>query len=192
MPVVTGLIGFVVFAVSAGVLLAQEFTQGFETPSGATRADDRWALWYLDVLPIVLVSAGLGLSFAGVGVIGTRVLCFAAGIVFLWCGVAIRQWSHITLGQFHDGLVTVHERHEIVESGPYRFVRHPMYAGSALAFLGIGLALGTWPGLVICFVGTLPAMIRRIGVEERALRAAIGAPYEQFCEGRARMLPGVW
>lgn len=67
-----------------------------------------------------------------------------------------------------------------------------MYAGSAVAFLGVGLALGTWPGLVLVFIGTLPAMVRRISVEERVLAQALGSEYASYAADRARMLPGVW
>ena len=67
-----------------------------------------------------------------------------------------------------------------------------MYAGSAVAFVGVGLALGTWPGLVLVFIGTLPAMVRRISIEEYALEHSLGEEYAAYAADRARMLPGVW
>ena len=97
-----------------------------------------------------------------------------------------------SLGRFHQGVVTIHDEHEVIEHGPYRWVRHPMYASSAIALLGVGLALGTYPGLVITSLGTLPAMLRRINVEERALESALGQRYTSFASTRRRLIPGIW
>ena len=60
------------------------------------------------------------------------------------------------------------------------------------AFLGVGLALGTWPGLLLVSFGTLAAMVRRISVEERALTQPLGEEYASYAADRARMLPGIW
>ena len=58
--------------------------------------------------------------------------------------------------------------------------------------LGIGLALGTVPAFTVAFVGTLPAMIRRIQVEERVLHGALGERYTAYAEARSRLVPGLW
>ncbi len=192
MPYVTTLTGFVVFITCMSIFAAQEFTQGFGTPEAASMRDDRWALLYLDVLPVALVTAALAISFTGWGAWGASEAVFFLGIAVLCLGVVVRQWSHRTLGRFHQALVTIQSDHQVITNGPYRLVRHPMYAGSAIAFLGVGLALGTWPGLGLVFVGTLPAMVRRIRVEEDALHNSLGAEYRNYANGRARLLPGVW
>jgi len=192
MPYVTTLTGFVVFIGGMAIFAAQEFTQGFGTPESSSIRDDQWALLYLDVLPVALVSAALALSFTGWGAWKASEAVFFLGVAVLCLGVGIRQWSHRTLGRFHQALVTIQADHEVITSGPYPIVRHPMYAGSAVAFLGVGLALGTWPGLGLVFVGTLPAMVRRIRVEENALHDALGARYRDYASGRARLLPGLW
>lgn len=192
MPFVTTVTGFVVFIAAVAIFVAQEFTQGFGTPEASTIRDDRWALLYLDVLPVALVTAAFAVSFIGWGAWGMSEVVFFIGVTVLCLGVAIRQWSHHTLGRFHQAVVTIQSDHEVVVSGPYRVVRHPMYSGSVVAFLGVGLALGTWPGLGLVFVGTLPAMVRRIRVEEDALHYSLGDRYRDYASGRARLLPGVW
>ncbi|MCX6520274.1 MAG: isoprenylcysteine carboxylmethyltransferase family protein [Actinobacteria bacterium] len=192
MPFVATWPGFAVFSVVMLVFVVQEFSQGFGTPNDSTRSDDRWALIYLDALPVVLVTISLSLSLIGWLSLPMPRVVFAAGIVILVLGVAVRQWSHVSLGRFHQGVVTIHDEHQVVEDGPYRWVRHPMYAGSAVAFLGVGLSLGTYPGLVLTFVGTLPAMLRRIRVEERALEFALGERYTTFARDRRRLVPGIW
>ena len=184
--------GAAVFTAVMLVFLAQEFTQGFGTPDGSSVRDDRWAMVYLEVVPVLLVGIACLLCLLGIGEWTFSRVVFAVGIAVLLTGLALRQWSHRALGKFHQALVTIQEDHDLVTSGPYRIVRHPMYAGSAVAFLGVGLALGTWPGLMVVFLGTLPALVRRIGVEERALEQALGEAHAFYAADRARMLPGVW
>jgi protein-S-isoprenylcysteine O-methyltransferase Ste14 len=192
MPYVTTVSGLLVFIAAMAIFVAQEFTQGFGTPEASTSRDDRWALLYLDVVPVALVTVAFAVSFTGWGAWGMSEVVFFIGVSVLCIGVAIRQWSHHTLGRFHQAVVTIQRDHEVVATGPYRVVRHPMYAGSAVAFLGVGLALGTWPGLGLVVVGTLPAMVWRIRVEEEALHDSLGARYRDYARGRARLLPGVW
>ena len=192
MPYVTTSAGLAVFAVIMSIFVVQEFTQGFGTPEGSSIRDDRWVLLYLDVLPVALVSIASLISLAGWGTWPASRTVYAVGVLVLCVGVAVRQWSHRTLGRFHQAVVTIQHDHEVIATGPYRLVRHPMYAGSAVAFLGVGLALGTWPGLALTFAGTLPAMLRRIRVEECALQDTLGDRYRDYASGRARLVPGVW
>lgn len=192
MPVASTVLGFVIYSTAMIVFVGQEFSQGFGGQQAAETRDDRWALVYLDGVPVVLVSIAIGFTFAGIVPLPTSPGLFASGIVVLLVGVAIRQWSHVTLGRFHRGVVTVHDDHELITSGPYRWVRHPMYAGSAVAFVGVGLSLGTWPGLLLTFFGTLPGMLRRIIVEERVLEDAMSQRYIAYAETRKRLIPGVW
>jgi len=79
----------------------------------------------------------------------------------------------------------------VVTTGPYRHVRHPMYAGAILYFLGTPLLLGSWYGLAIA-----PLMIVllafRIPIEERALREKLDG-YEDYARRvRYRLIPGIW
>ena len=192
MPFATTTLGLVVFVVAMGLFVLQEFTQGFGTPAGGSVIDDRWAMIYLEALPVLLVTASIATSLAGWGSWPASRSIFFIGIAILAIGVAIREWSHRTLGRFHQALVTIQHDHDLVTSGPYRHVRHPMYAGSAIAFLGVALALGTWPGLILSFLGTLPAIFRRIHVEERAMAASLGGRYDDYADTRARLVPRVW
>jgi protein-S-isoprenylcysteine O-methyltransferase Ste14 len=81
--------------------------------------------------------------------------------------------------------------HQVVRTGPYALVRHPMYSGAILFFLGVSLLLGSWWGVAITpiFIG-LFAM--RIVIEERTLVAGLPGYRYYAAEVRYRLLPGIW
>ncbi len=116
----------------------------------------------------------------------------ALGACIAWLGIGMRVWAVWSLGRFFRREVTIFADQTVVQTGPYRWVRHPAYAGDLLIAFGLGLAWGTWVGaavaLAIAFAGHVP----RIRVEEAALRGALGESYESYARGRARLVPGVW
>ena len=117
---------------------------------------------------------------------------FGVGLGILAVGAGLRVWAVVTLGRFFRREVTIEKGQTVVESGPYRFVRHPAYLGDLLIVFGIGLAWGSWVGGAAAFVITLAGHLPRIRVEEALLREALGEPYERYASRHARLLPGVW
>jgi len=113
-----------------------------------------------------------------------------SGLAVFACGVTLRLVAIRTLGKFYSHRVRVMGDHQVVQTGPYRWVRHPAYTGMLVAHVGVVLfffnpyALG-----VLCFV-LLPAMVVRISIEERALFELRG--YPQYAEHKHRLLPLVW
>jgi protein-S-isoprenylcysteine O-methyltransferase len=89
----------------------------------------------------------------------SRTLLIAHGAGASWfailaavAGLGITLWARIALGRNWSGSITHKEGHELVESGPYRFVRHPIYTGMLLMVIGTASARGTWDaaaGLVL-------------------------------------------
>jgi protein-S-isoprenylcysteine O-methyltransferase Ste14 len=78
-----------------------------------------------------------------------------------------------------------------ITDGPYRIVRHPMYAGALLMFVGTPLLLGSWWGLLFVPLGGAGIGIRAVG-EERMLRRELPGYEEYTRHVRFRMIPGVW
>jgi protein-S-isoprenylcysteine O-methyltransferase Ste14 len=74
-----------------------------------------------------------------------------AASVLCFIGLAFALWARVTLGRNWSGVVTLKEGHELIEHGPYRFVRHPIYTGILTMFFATALALGYLRG----FMGTL-------------------------------------
>jgi protein-S-isoprenylcysteine O-methyltransferase Ste14 len=115
-----------------------------------------------------------------------------AGLVMILGGVGLRRWAVDTFGPFFTITVQVGDDHRVVDTGPYRFVRHPSYTGGLLSMVGAGVALGDWASAAACLVFGTAAFVQRIVVEERALRAGLGDEYERFASRRTRLVPGVW
>jgi protein-S-isoprenylcysteine O-methyltransferase Ste14 len=81
--------------------------------------------------------------------------------------------------------------HHVISTGPYAWVRHPMYSGVMLFFFGIPLLLGSWWGLVIAPLFAVLFAVRA-RIEERALVAGLPGYADYAARVRYRLLPGVW
>jgi protein-S-isoprenylcysteine O-methyltransferase Ste14 len=92
---------------------------------------------------------------------------------------------------FAAATVQVAEKQTVISTGPYAYVRHPMYAGALLLFIGTPPALGSFWGLV-ALVLVVPALIWRLLDEERLLMSSLPG-YAEYCAGvRWRLIPGVF
>jgi protein-S-isoprenylcysteine O-methyltransferase Ste14 len=87
--------------------------------------------------------------------------------------------------------VQIERQQRAITDGPYRVVRHAMYAGALLMFVGTPLLLGSWWGLLFAPLGALGIGIRAVG-EERMLRRELEGYEEYTRDVRFRMIPGLW
>jgi protein-S-isoprenylcysteine O-methyltransferase Ste14 len=81
--------------------------------------------------------------------------------------------------------------HHVVSTGPYAFVRHPMYSGIILLLVGASLLLGSWWGVAISPLFAV-LMAVRAGIEERALIAGLPGYPDYAARVRYRLAPGLW
>jgi protein-S-isoprenylcysteine O-methyltransferase len=107
-------------------------------------------------------------------------------------GTILRWWSIVHLGRFFSVDVAIASDHKVVETGPYRFVRHPSYTGLLLQCAGLGIVLRTTLSLLVIIVPTFLVLFHRIRVEEKALLANFGKDYEAYTRRTKRLLPGVF
>lgn len=124
-----------------------------------------WLPYFLPV-PYVVMALGLGPELALPEVLRWTGLALVVG------GVAFAAWAAITLGRHFDMEVEVHRDHELVRSGPYALVPHPIYTGLAIHLIGACLATGNVILIAGTLVGAIPAFIARAREEDRLLRAS--------------------
>ncbi|MFF7788127.1 isoprenylcysteine carboxylmethyltransferase family protein [Streptomyces sp. NPDC007991] len=109
--------------------------------------------------------------------------------VLFAAAVGFRLWGVWTLGRFYSHRVRVLDDHQIVRSGPYRWVRHPAYLGMALAHIVFVLFfLNTYSAAALMVL--LPTLVVRILVEERTLLTLPG--YSDYAATRRRAIPRIW
>ncbi len=92
---------------------------------------------------------------------------------------------------FASATIEVAEEQKVIDTGPYAIIRHPMYAGGALLFIGTPLALGSYWGL-LALVAALPALLWRLLDEERFLSRNLRGYTEYCAKVRWRLIPGIF
>lgn len=113
-----------------------------------------------------------------------------AGVAISAFGLWFAIWARKTLGKHWSGELTVKEGHEIVKSGPYRFIRHPIYTGILCMGLGTAVTSNAWHGLLGFAVMSF-AYARKIRMEERWLVDAFGEPYAEYKKSTWALVPGI-
>lgn len=115
-----------------------------------------------------------------------------AGATIALTGVALRSWSVWTLGRHFRREVTIDDSQRVITTGPYRWVRHPAYAGNLLIYGGFGLELGSWVSAAVLLAIAFVGLLSRIKLEERTLERAFGPVYVEYELATARLIPHVW
>ena len=131
--------------------------------------------------------AGAGLLERLTGRLAFQPLAATVGLALVVAGVLLHAWARRTLGPMWSGVVQVRAQHVLVERGPYRLVRHPIYSAGLLLAAGTFLA---HPSLATaCLAGGFSlGVLVKARFEERALRSVLGRDYEAYA---ARVPPFV-
>jgi len=112
------------------------------------------------------------------------------GFIVFVSGVLFRLWAIRTLGRYYSHIVREVADHRIVDTGPYRIIRHPAYLGMIVANIGVVVFFFNLVSLCLFLFLLIPSILIRILIEERTLFTIEG--YEAFAKTRKRLIPGVW
>jgi protein-S-isoprenylcysteine O-methyltransferase Ste14 len=141
----------------------------------------------------ILIVVALVLLFQSGAVSTAKGYQFSYGLqVAILCiiGIGYAIWARHHLGRNWSGTPSMKEDHELVTSGPYRFVRHPIYTGMTLALLGSALVGGLIWGIVFAvFTGMF---LFRIPVEERYMMQLFPDQYPEYKKRTKALIPFVW
>ncbi|MGH9520834.1 MAG: methyltransferase family protein [Terriglobales bacterium] len=117
-------------------------------------------------------------------------LSFFGGAAVLAVGLLFAVWARVHLGRNWSRSVTIKEGHELVQTGPYALVRHPIYTGILVGFVGTALAVGQVRGWVsVLFV--LASFWIKLTLEEQWMREVFGAKYDEYARRVKALVPFV-
>jgi protein-S-isoprenylcysteine O-methyltransferase len=138
----------------------------------------------------------IGCSIAAASVLSPGVsvppAMYYGGLALFVFGALLRWYSIVHLGRFFTVDVDVSADHQIVDTGPYRLIRHPSYTGILLEFLGFALCLGSALSVLIMMVPIIAAFLYRIRVEEAALERGMGERYVAYRSRTKKLIPFVY
>lgn len=153
----------------------------------AARSNRPWVLYVGVLIVVALVIARderSSLLYSPRGALGDA----CVGIVAV--GVVITVWARLTLGRNWSGSVVVKEDHELIQSGPYRFVRHPIYTGLLTMFLGTVIDEALAVGFV-AFVVVAVALVAKLRREEALMTQQFPDQYPRYRARTRALVPFV-
>ena len=104
---------------------------------------------------------------------------YVLGVIMVAAGLGFAVWARVYLGRNWSATVTVKQDHELIRTGPYCLVRHPIYTGLLLALLGTAVGIGEWRGLVALASFTI-GFLFKIKAEERFMSETFGEQYARY------------
>ncbi|MEM7301192.1 MAG: protein-S-isoprenylcysteine O-methyltransferase [Pseudomonadota bacterium] len=141
----------------------------------------------------------LGMALVPIVTIGTPIFDFAAyiasplqltaGIVVGVAGLFLFWRSHADLGKNWSAELELRREHELVVSGVYRFIRHPMYSAIFLIVFGQLLVLNNWIAGPLGLVAFLILYLMRIDAEELMMKDQFGDSWEEYADRTPRLIP---
>jgi protein-S-isoprenylcysteine O-methyltransferase len=153
---------------------------------------DKGSIWAL----IILIAIGYFLSFSIGGTRTGRIyhwnIFFATGAILVITGLIIRITSILTLKQHFTYTVTEIEDHELIETGLYKYIRHPGYLGQIMVFAGTALSLSNWLSVILMVIPVLLGYSYRIRVEERFMTGQLGQKYIEYQKRTKQLIPSVY
>lgn len=171
---------------------------------GLVNSPRKTVVWYAQdnrarVLAMIVLIGSFGLlylPFLSVGFLGRTVIRVSlmtslSGMVICVAGLALAVWARLVMGAHWSGAVVLKEKHELIQDGPYRFMRHPVYAGVILALVGSAIIVGELRGFlapVICFWG----LWRRIQEEEAFLSRHFPLEYKDYRRRVKALIPYIF
>jgi protein-S-isoprenylcysteine O-methyltransferase Ste14 len=136
----------------------------------------------------LVFSERLRIGFAGERVVPPSWSLAVAGLTLTWLGVCLALWARWHLGANWSARVTIKEGHELIRTGPYARLRHPIYSGLDLAAMGTAMAMDRW-GCVIGLALIVAGYWIKARKEESMLSARFGDSFREHCRHTGFLFP---
>lgn len=115
-----------------------------------------------------------------------------AGFAIFLINVLVRYAALTRLGSYYNLRVALYQQHQLVQNGIYRYIRHPMYLSALLNSLAVALIFSSWGALLGILLLVIPAVLKRIRVEEAFMLEHFPDQYPAYQQNSKRMIPGIW
>jgi len=150
----------------------------------ATKVHEEPGKRLLHVGPMVLSALLLFSHSLRIGPLGARFVPALAiveylGVALTFFGVAFAIWARYSLGQYWSSRVTLKVDHKLIRTGPYGYIRHPLYTGLLLGVLGTALVVGEWRAVAAVFLA-LGSFWRKASTEESLLLSEFKDEYAEY------------
>jgi protein-S-isoprenylcysteine O-methyltransferase Ste14 len=148
----------------------------------------------LHLIPMLLAGALVvlpsipGATFLSRRFVADDDISYWGGCLLIAAGLGFSVWARIHLGRNWSGRISVKEDHELIQTGPYALVRHPIYTGLLLALVGTALSLGQWRGVAAVLL-MLVSFWRKLTVEEHWMINAFGDRYRHYRGNTSALIP---
>ena len=159
--------------------------------SSVTREASWWRVMRLGILAltfVLLLSPWLRMGPLGRRFVtetdGVRVL----GVAMTAMGIMLCIWARLHLGKYWSDKVVLKVDHRLIRSGPYRFLRHPIYSGVLLGIAGTALAIGEWRGVLALAVASVNYVFKARR-EERILAGQFGEEFAEYTKHAGFLAP---
>lgn len=142
-------------------------------------------LLYFSILFSIILSVSLGLNESRqlTGIV------FYIGILLLVSGTLLRELAVYTLGKYFTLQVTVVENQTLIKTGPYRYIRHPGYAGLLLALVGLSMCFQSLKAMILVLVLNSLVIGLRIRLEEHLMAKVFGTEFTDYKSKTKRIIP---
>ncbi len=153
---------------------------------------DRWLMPYVAVFGPLLVFVTAGLNERWGWLPALPLWLELLGIPILLAGVVLATWA-MMVNRFFSGTVRIQKErgHRVIDSGPYRWVRHPGYLGGMIGYLAMPLMLGSAWAFIPALVGMIVTGVRTY-LEDKSLRSELPGYEEYTHRTKDRLIPGIW
>lgn len=143
------------------------------------------ALFGLAILPGIYVATGIPETAN----YPASAWAIALGAIAFSCALWVFRRSHKELGRNWSITLEIREKHQLISSGPYALIRHPMYTSFLLIALGQALLLSNWVVGLAGLIGFAILFFLRVNKEERMMLENFGPQYRTYMERTKRIIP---
>ena len=157
-----------------------------------TTSSDKGSLWLLYILITIGYAFSFSIGAIKIGRMNHWDAFFAVGAGLTVIGLIIRILSILTLKQYFTYSVAQVEKHKLIETGLYKFIRHPGYLGQLLIFAGISISLSNWLSILLMLIPVTIGYIYRIKVEERFMLEQMREDYLNYQKRTKRIIPMIY